>query len=218
MTQDASGEDAARRAYLREVEEVRREFRVASYEVWIGLASLLARRWDSPALARRIASGRVQVLSDLSRLRCLPDGRPLPASEVLDCLHEDVTRDGKTPAGVVERKVVRDLAGEPRSTRTPAEVTALIEAFLRCYAADYERGELTWVDELYALAVSGEPAATWTLEVPPTYSQGEDTTVTLRIPLAALEAAGLLVGDQLILEPRSGGLWIGRGPRPFPAS
>jgi hypothetical protein len=159
------------------------------------------------------ASRRVQDLSDLAKLRCLPDGRPLQAAAVFEALHADITSHGKTPDTVVEKHLVRGLAGEPRSARTAAEITATIEAFLRCYAADYERGELTWVDELYAMAVPGDLVTTWRLAVPPTHAAGEDAAVTLRIPVAALKAAGLLTGDPLILEPRWDGLWIGRGPR-----
>jgi hypothetical protein len=213
MTRGDSGGDGAGHAYLREEEQVRGEFQAASYGIWLALASLLGRRWNDPVIARRIAADQVRSLSDLAKLRCLPDGRPLPASAVLDDLHEHVTDFGKTPETVVERHLVRNLVGEPRSARTATEITALIEAFLRCYAADYERGELTWVDELYSMVVPGDPVASWKLEVPPTHAAGEDATVMLRIPIATLEAAGLLTGDQLILEPRSGGLWIGRGPR-----
>ena len=62
------------------------------------------------------------------------------------------------------------------------------------------------------MAAPGDPAVTWRLEVPPTHGADDAAAVMLRIPVAALEAAGLLAGDPLILEPRSGGLWIGRGP------
>jgi hypothetical protein len=214
MTYDASGGDESSRAYLRKEEKVRLEFQAASFEIWSGLARLLAQRWDNEVLARQIASDQVRVLTDLAKLRCLPDGRPLGAAIVLDDLHAATRVGGTTPAELVEQHIIRGLVGKARTARTPAEITALVEAFLHCYAADYERGELTWVDELYAMAVPGDPAATWRLEVPPTHATSGDATVMLRIPLAALEAAGLLTGDQLILEPRSGGLWIGRGPRP----
>jgi hypothetical protein len=213
MRYDTSDDDESRRAYLRKEQKVRLEFQAASYEIWSGLSHFLARRWSDEILARQVASDQVRVLSDLAKLCCLPDGRPLRASDVLDDLHT-ATREGETtPTELVEQHVIRGLVGKPRSARTPDEITALIEAFLQCYATDYERGELTWVDKLYAMAVSGDPAATWRLEVPPTHAAGEDETVMLRIPVAALKAAGLLTGDQLILEPRLDGLWIGRGPR-----
>ena len=99
---------------------------------------------------------------------------------------------------VVERRLFRELTGKARSARIAAKVTATIEAFLRCYTADYERGELTWVDALYAMAASGDPAVTWRLDVPPTHGAGDTAAVTLRIPVAALEAAGLLAGAPLL--------------------
>jgi hypothetical protein len=212
MTQDASDGGDAGRVFLLDEEEVRREFGTASYGVWINLAAILGRRWETPASGHLIAGDRVRRLSDLAKLRCLPDGRPLSASAVFECLLRDVSRDGNTPSSVVERYVVRDLAGKPRSDRTPAEITGLIEAFLRCFAADYERGELAWVDELYAMVRSGGPVAHWTLELPRVLPPGEDAVVTLTLPFAALEAAGLQAGDRLVIEPRSQGLWIGRAP------
>ncbi|MBL6081190.1 hypothetical protein JMJ56_24630 [Belnapia sp. T18] len=212
MTHDPLGGEATGRAHLLEEEQVRGEFNAAGHSIWIGLAGLLGRRWDSQALAHRAASRIVGELSDLAKLRCLPDARPIPASSVLDELYERVSRYGRTPRTVVESHLVRRLAGEPRNLRTTAEVTELIEALLRRYAADYERGELTWVDELYAMATPGNPVMTWRLEVPPAHAAGEDAMVTLRVPVAALEAAGLSTGDQLILEPRWDGLWIGGGP------
>lgn len=201
------------RAYFRSEEQVRTEFKVASYGIWIALAGLVGTRWDDEVLVRMTASHLVRDLGDLAKLRCLPEGRPASAAHVLEDLHTDVLTDGKAPATVVERQLVRGRAGTARNQRTPAEVTDLIEAFLQCYAADYERGELTWVDELYALAAPGAPAASWRLEVPQTYQTDEDASVVLRIPVAALEAAGLMPGDPLILEPRANGLWIGRGAR-----
>ena len=99
---------------------------------------------------------------------------------------------------VAERQLFRELTGKARSARTAAKVTATINAFFRCYTADYERGELTWVDALYAMAASGDPAVTWRLDVPPTHEADGAAAVTLRIPVVALEAAGLLAGALLL--------------------
>ena len=214
MTQDAVGGEAAGGPYLQEEDEVRREFQVASFSIWIGLTGLLGRHRDSQVLAHRAASRMVGDLIDLAKLRCLPDARPISASAVLTALYERVSQRGRTPETVVESHLVRGLAGEPRSSRTPAEVTGLIEAFLRRYAADYERGEMTWVDDLYAMAAPGSPAMTWRIDVPPTPTIAEDAAITLRIPVAALHAAGLQTGGHLILEPRADGLWIGCGSPP----
>ena len=212
MRQDASGGDGSGRAYLREEQQVRTEFRAASNRIWISLVELLGTRWDDQDVAHRVASRMVRDLSDLAKLRCLPDGRPVPSAFVLDDLYTSVFSYGRTCETFVERYLVRHLAGEPRSPRTSTEVTALIEAFLRRYAANYEHGELTWVDELHAMVMPDIEAATWTLEIPLMPAAGGDAAIMLRIPVAALEVAGLLTGDQLILEPRSGGLWIERGP------
>ena len=130
MSQNAP-DDGVERIYLRDETAVRGEFEVASYEVWIGLASLLGLRWDGGLAGHQVASNLVRSLSDLAKLRCLPDARPLPASVVFECLLRDVSQDGKTPLSLVERYVVRNLAGEPRSDRTPVEITGLIEAFRR---------------------------------------------------------------------------------------
>jgi hypothetical protein len=211
MTGDGS-DWPTERVFVRPEEDVRREFSAASYEVWLGLISLLGRRWEAAADGHIVAGSTLRCLSDLARLRCRPDGRPLPAGTVFECLVEDVSRDGKTPLGVVESRIVRGFAGSALSGRTPAEITGLIEAFLRCYAADYERGELTWVDELYGMVRSGGPAASWTVELPKRLLEGDDATVVLHIPAAALEAACLRAGDQLLIEPRAGGLWLGRAP------
>ncbi|MCB4825419.1 hypothetical protein [Roseicella aerolata] len=212
MTHDGSGRDEHHAAYFLDKAEVRREFRGASCKIWIDLIHLLAQRWPDVALARRITSETVTVLSDLANLRCLPDGHPLAARVVLDRLYAEVTRDGETPGKMVEQIVVRSLAGKPRSGRSTAEITALIETFLQCYATDYERGELTWVDELYSMAVAGDAATSWTVEVPDG-AWSKEGTIVLRIPVAALEAAYLRKGDRLILEPRPNGLWLGRGSR-----
>ncbi|WP_158292356.1 AbrB/MazE/SpoVT family DNA-binding domain-containing protein [Paracraurococcus ruber] len=211
MSNDGSGEGGAR-AYLRTEVEVRREFEAASYAIWIGLARLLGRRVDQISLAHAHVSSKVRELSDLARLRCLPDGLPLPAAAVLDALNRDVMQNGKTPERVVERIVVRELVGEPRTSRTPKEITALIHAFLRCYAADYERGEVTWIDELYTMVVPDAPRMSWVLDIPFVGRKEGDETVTVQIPAAALKAAGLHTGDRLILEPRSDGLWLGKAP------
>src|SRR4051794_30018167 len=95
MTSNAFGDDESSRAHLRKEEKVRLEFQAASFEIWSGLSRLLARRWDDEVLARQIASDKVRVLSDLAKLRCLPDGQPLSASTVLDDLHT-ATREGET--------------------------------------------------------------------------------------------------------------------------
>jgi hypothetical protein len=113
----------------------------------------------------------------------------------------------------VERYLIRDLAGEARSERTSAEVATLIEAFLHCFAADCERGELIWVNELHAMVRETGPRESWTLDVPPASASGDAATVLLRIPTAALEAACLRPGDQVIVEPRLQGLWISRASR-----
>jgi GNAT superfamily N-acetyltransferase len=206
MPQDDGDAD---RVFLRDEETVRLDFQAASHAVWLEFAALLGLQWESANLGHLAAGRLVQRLGDLAKLRCLPDGRPLPASAAFECLLSEPSRYGKSPLSVVERCVVRDLAGQRRSERSPAEIVALIEAFLRCFAADYERGELAWVDELYAMVRSGGPDAHWTIDLPRLLPAGEDAVVTLNIPRAALEAAGLQAGDRLVVEPRSRGLWIG---------
>ncbi len=200
------------RVFLRDEGDVRRKFRVAASPLWINLVRLLGERWETPELGHRWAGMVLRSLSDLARLRCRPDGRPLPAGAVFRALTADITGLGETPLQVVEDCIARGLNGAALTDRTPAEVTGLIEAFLRCYAADYERGELTWVDELYATVRSGGPEASWTLELPD--AMPGDGTVVLRIPAAALEAGGIWAGDRLLVEPRGGGLWLARAPRP----
>ena len=210
MTGDAPRGDEPNSAYLLERGEVQHQFQTASYEIWIGLISLLAIRRDDADIANQLASATVRALSDLARMRCRPDGRPLQASAVFEALYRDATATGKSPLQVVEQVVVRSDAGKPRSERSLAEITDLIEAFLRCFANDYERGELTWVDELYGMARVGGPAVSWTLDVLQSDSEDPNATVLLRIPVSALAAAFLKPGDKLILEPRLNGLWIGR--------
>ncbi|MFC7540441.1 hypothetical protein ACFQU2_14510 [Siccirubricoccus deserti] len=104
------------------------------------MARLLAQRWHDASLARRMASEIARTLLESAKLRCLPNGRPLPAAEVIREMERSLEIFDTTPAEYVERVVLRDIAGEPRSARSPAEITALIGAFLQCYAADYERG------------------------------------------------------------------------------
>jgi hypothetical protein len=209
MPQD---DDDADRAFLRDEEAVRLELQAASQAVWLDLATLLGQQWESARLGHLAAGRLVQRLGDLAKLRCLPDGRPLPASAAFECLVADLSRHGKSPLSVVERCVMRGLAGERRTDRSPAEITGLIEAFLRCFAALIVGGEAVWVDELYAMVRSGGPDAHWTLDLPRLLPAGEDAVVTLSIPRAALDAAGLQAGDRLIVEPRSQGLWIGQAP------
>lgn len=210
MTTDAARGDEPNSAYFLEKEAVQTQFRAASYEIWLGLISLLAIRRDDADIANQMASATVKVLSDLARMRCRPDGRPLEASEVLKTLYFDANASGKSPLQVVEQVVVRSHTARPRTERTLAEITGLIEAFLRCFANDYERAELTWVDELYGMARVGGPAVSWTLDVLQSDSEDPNATVLLRIPVSALAAAFLKPGDKLILEPRLNGLWIGR--------
>jgi hypothetical protein len=211
MPQDDGDAD---RVFLRDEEAVRLAFRATSHAVWLELAALLGLQWESTTLSHLAAGRLVHRLGNLAKLRCLPDGRPLTASATFECLLADVSRDGENSLSVVERWVARDLAGQRRTGRSPAEIVALTEAFLRCFAADCERGELAWVDELYAMVRSGGPEVHWKLDLPRLLPAGDDAVVTLSIPRAALEAAGLRAGDRMVVEPRSAGLWIGRAPSP----
>jgi hypothetical protein len=122
MPQDDGDAD---RVFLRDEETVRLEFRAASHAVWLEFAALLGLQWDAATLGHLAAGRLVHRLGDLAKLRCLPDGRPLPASAIFECLLTDVSRDGENPLSVVERWVVRGLAGERRSERsqTPASMT-----------------------------------------------------------------------------------------------
>jgi hypothetical protein len=208
MTNDDGADDV----FFLEEKKVRLEFEFTGTRIWIGLVMLLGLRRDSPSHGHVEASRLVRLLSDLAKLRCRPDGRPLPAATALECLLRHISWSGESLERIVASYLLRDLAGRPRSKRTPAEVATMAEAFLRCFTAGCERGELTWVDELYAMVKEDGPTANWTLEVPAgPLEQG--ATVVLRIPVAALEAADLQHGDRLILEPRPGGLWIGRARR-----
>lgn len=210
MGGSTSGDDRDDRVHWRDEEELRIEFRAAGHVLWLGLVQLLALRWESKYLAHQVASGPTRLLSNLAKLRCRPDGRSPRAGEVFEDLCREVTRGGLTLEGTVQRMLARPLAGQPRSGRGAAEIAQLIEAFLRCYAADCERGELTWVDEIRAWAAPGEVAVSWIVEVPRGAVGAAELVV--RISLDALEAAGLQAGDRLVIEPRPGGLWLGRAP------
>jgi hypothetical protein len=210
MTTDAPRGDEPNSAYFLEKEAVRTQFQAASYEIWLGLIRLLAMRQANADIATQTASSTVNVLSDLSRMRCRPDGRPLEASAVLEALYFDAIATGKSPLQVVEQVVVEGHAGEQRSDRSLTEITSLVEAFLQFFTNDYERGELTWVDELYGMYRVGGSDVSWVLDVPHSGSSDADGTILLRIPAAALTAAFLWPGDKLILDPRLNGLWIGR--------
>lgn len=120
---------------------MRLEFRAASAAVWIELVHLLGLRWKGATLGHLAAGRLVQRLRHLARLRCRSQERPLPAGAVAACLLDHVSTGGRVPVDFVERSLMRALAGETLSGCTAAEITGLIEAFLRCYAGDYERGK-----------------------------------------------------------------------------
>jgi hypothetical protein len=105
------------------------------------------------------------------------------------------------------------MAGEARSERILAEVAALIGTFLYCFAAGNERGELTRVNNVYAIAVTAGTAASWLLELSQANAPGDTTAVVPRISVASLQAAGFRVDDRFILGLRVQGLWLGRAPR-----